>query len=275
MIKEIKDALEYLKTVIETSTTAGVKAIAKSVFSVNISNEDPIDVNIKNLPADPDIWKELRELLQQIPEKKVAASELDNLRKSILDVKSSIDKLPREYPKIEFPKSQPISQLPKINFPDYPKFPEEISVKNLQHLVKAIENLMSRSATDPIAVRLSDGDKFYEAITEVITGGMNSYPYSSSTGSRNPALITKKREQIVSVVDRFSSNDIDSPSIDLTYIGQENVDGDWMVKKIVQSGSINSFRYATIKNNEDIETYADAWSDRVSLNYGTVGEVLT
>lgn len=52
-----------------------------------------------------------------------------------------------------------------------------------------------------------------------------------------------------------------------TYVGYQNVGGDWMIKYIDTSNG-NSIRFATIKNNTSTVDYTTAWSNRDSLTYG-------
>jgi len=60
------------------------------------------------------------------------------------------------------------------------------------------------------------------------------------------------------------------------YLGQEDRAGVWIVQKIVKSVvsgvTLNTFYYATIKNNPTEITYANAWSAHVSLIYGKFSE---
>lgn len=51
------------------------------------------------------------------------------------------------------------------------------------------------------------------------------------------------------------------------YTGETLVNGTYLIKKITESGSITTVRYANISNNATKTTYADAWADKNSLNY--------
>lgn len=287
----IKEILEYLKNTIENTAIASVKALVRNIYKVRIENE-VLDVNIKNLgdvtsSSKTDYTTELTQIqqaLEQLPANlkgakfptKVEVSNLDALYKAILSMKDAIGELPKTFPDPpKFPEINiPENRMPDIRFPEFPKFPKEVSVKDLQKLIKLMEKLTAGKATDPISVRLSDGKKFYEAITEVLTSGGGAIPFTYYAGGRESALITSRREQVVSMTERYGNNNIDSPSASLTYIGQTDIDGNWLIKKIVQSGTVTSFTYATIVNNPTVTTYASAWADRTTLTYGAYSEAL-
>lgn len=72
----------------------------------------------------------------------------------------------------------------------------------------------------------------------------------------------------------FSVNDVDAVSESLTYVGCEDKDGVWLVKKISVSGTVTTIRFATagIIANAAYTNYGDAWDDRATLTYTTFGE---
>ena len=51
-------------------------------------------------------------------------------------------------------------------------------------------------------------------------------------------------------------------------MGEADVDGNWIVRKVVKNGGHVSMSYATKKNNNTIETYTEAWDARTTLTYG-------
>lgn len=63
----------------------------------------------------------------------------------------------------------------------------------------------------------------------------------------------------------YVTNDLDDVS-PITYIGKSN-GTNWEVQKVTESGSDLSIRYATILNNSLYTTYADAWTNRLTLTY--------
>lgn len=212
------------------------------------------------------------------PQKKIEITNFDAIYKELKNISKALNQLPTDYPKFpDFPK------FPEIKFPDtkapvvnVPAFPKEITVKDLQKLIKLAEKLTAGKPKDPIAVRLSNGKEFYEALTEVYTtGGGGQVPFTYYAGGRESALISNKREQVVVSSERFVNNDVDDVSESLTYIGQENSDGDWQIMRVTESSTVTSFRYATIKNNSTKKTYTGAWNARASLSYGKVSEALS
>jgi hypothetical protein len=69
----------------------------------------------------------------------------------------------------------------------------------------------------------------------------------------------------------FNANDIDEASSTITYIGMENEDGTWYIKRI-NTLSGTAFAHATETNNNSYTTYSDAWSNRLTLTYGDYSE---
>lgn len=63
----------------------------------------------------------------------------------------------------------------------------------------------------------------------------------------------------------YVTNDLDDAA-PITYIGKSN-GTNWEVQKVTESGSDLSIRYATILNNSLYTTYADAWTNRLTLTY--------
>lgn len=72
--------------------------------------------------------------------------------------------------------------------------------------------------------------------------------------------------QAVAPVPVQDVNDVDENG-DITYVGIENANADWIIKKIDESAGL-SVRYATEDNNGGYSTYSSAWSARASLTYG-------
>jgi len=68
------------------------------------------------------------------------------------------------------------------------------------------------------------------------------------------------------VVDKWNVNDIDEASATVTYIGQEEKEGGWYLKKIDTSSQV-VFTHASVTNNPSILTYSSAWTSRASITY--------
>jgi len=71
----------------------------------------------------------------------------------------------------------------------------------------------------------------------------------------------------------YIANDIEETG-NLTYIGFENLDGDYFIQKI-DATSGKSIRFATIVNNPTRTTYALAWTNRATLTYETYSTAFT
>jgi signal recognition particle receptor subunit beta len=104
---------------------------------------------------------------------------------------------------------------------------------------------------------------------------------SRANGSKDAAVIARSDGidavavsidgSILSGSTTFSTNNIEEASATVTYIGAENSDGKWYVKKIDTTTGV-AFGHATITNNAAVATYAAAWAARVTLTYGRFSE---
>ncbi len=97
---------------------------------------------------------------------------------------------------------------------------------------------------------INDDDRL-EVESVVSSGG-------SPVGAQNPLPVSPRE---------FNTNDIEEASSTVTYIGAEDTVGTWYIKKI-DTSSGNAFTHATEVNNDTIDNYTDAWTDRGSLTYG-------
>lgn len=67
----------------------------------------------------------------------------------------------------------------------------------------------------------------------------------------------------------YHTNHVDDyTTTNVTYIGCEDKDGQWLIKKVDDTGNYPIITYATIVNNPTITTYANAFANRVTLTYG-------
>jgi hypothetical protein len=71
--------------------------------------------------------------------------------------------------------------------------------------------------------------------------------------------------------ENFEINDVEKNG-NTTRYGQENIDGIWLVRKIVKTtvGAVISTNilYASVKTNPLVTTYDAAWAARTTLTYG-------
>lgn len=56
----------------------------------------------------------------------------------------------------------------------------------------------------------------------------------------------------------------------ITYIGYEDADGDWFIKRL-DTASGTEIRFATVNNNVSTTDYSTAWTNRADLTYNTYG----
>lgn len=97
----------------------------------------------------------------------------------------------------------------------------------------------------------------------------------TSQNDINPATLEKQEEIIDKLgLGDYYTNDIDDYSeTNIMYIGKEKEDGTWLILKIdMNSGTV--IRGATETNNAAYTTYSDAWSNRLSLTYGYLKDVI-
>lgn len=87
----------------------------------------------------------------------------------------------------------------------------------------------------------------------------------------NPTTGTLDRMTQPSGDSRFNTSDIDEASATLVYICKIDADGGWMIQKI-DTSSGTAFTYATVLNNTSVTSYADAWTARATLTYGTYSQ---
>jgi len=192
--------------------------------------------------------------------------------------------------------------IPEIKSPDVKVIlPDEIKIKKpswlqipsilpLVVLLKAIKTAilgfkLPTDAKNPVSVRLSDGKEFYKGIQEAyrgLTAFKQPAAFKNVSGSEESGLIDDDRHLQIDVVtatsietklqtvidnqNEFITNDIDVFSSTITYIGSENKDGDWYVKRI-DTTSQTAFRHASIQNNPSYPDYDTAWDARGSLSY--------
>lgn len=224
-------------------------------------------------------------------------SELEDIAKIIVKKKTP---LPAVYP-VEVTNPTPatkevkVSNLKDIKFPEIPKpekFPEEISTKEPSWLMKYMlpvveairkqaEKVLRVKVIDtedpkkPVAVRLSDGNRFYNAISAVATAVGKSIPFiNKNTGFAQEPVVDDDGNLQIDVVattdtdTKWGTNHIDDyTTADTTYIGKEKADGTWWIIKIDETGNFPVFTHASVTNNPTLTTYSTAWAARTTATY--------
>ena len=79
--------------------------------------------------------------------------------------------------------------------------------------------------------------------------------------------MTVNSDGSINVKTNYETNDIIEASTTVIYIGMEDKNGNWWIKK-VDTSSNNSFSHATELNNSTITTYSSAITARATLTYG-------
>lgn len=229
-----------------------VEKFEKTVKKINIPEQIAVN-NLKDI-----IFPKKIEISN--PQKTVSINNFYELKVLLGKILKEMQGVPKELPKYECPK------FPEINFPQIPAYPKDIKVNNLLDITSS---LLSSKPNKYIPVRLTDGKEFYKALEEVVEVFNNSKQYSSTTGLRTEALIDSSRKQVVATVDKWVVNDRFKESDLVQYIAHEDIEGNWMILKVTKVTSGQELRYATKENNNDFETYAEAFENLTSLEYGT------
>ena len=154
-----------------------------------------------------------------------------------------------------------------------------------------VEIIPSESG-DPISVQEASGSLLLQALEDVKTAVENIEISTDniSIDATDINLNLNEVEQLISgsnlelqkVVKntiKFYTEDVEEDTSTLTtYVGKQSVDGQWMVQKIVDTivGTITTttLQYATVVNNTTKTTYANAWTDRTTLTYSEIKNLL-
>lgn len=237
------------------------------------------------------------EVIVKDPVKTVEVSNLDDIKlprevevTNLRDIK--IPKLPK-FPVP--PKSVTIKNIKDIKFPkkmgiDKPEWFEQLTEKQMEAaFFKALVSIvnkgfkidldMYRDANKPLAVRLSDGKKFYNALFRTVEALGDSFPFVDSAGRNKGALVDSSGHVQVDVASglkttsTFNLNDLEETGASITYFGLESSSGVWYLMKFDDNTSPNTLQHATISNNATITSYSLGWTNRASLNYADYSDV--
>lgn len=222
--------------------------------------EYPKQINVGNFPKFPEFPKRIginnwpTEHLQNV------VVEMGEIKKAIkaqkLDPKISVEAPPAPPPVVVPAPRVSVTQT-EI---DYAKLSEEVA--------KAVPKI--------------DYDKLSKAIAEEIGqmkitasgGGGGRYAFQTTDGERTYGLVNKLRQLSTVNEDRWGMNDTAKVN-KTTYTGEQDVDGNWIVRKITKVTGGVLMRYATIKNNPSITDYETAWGGRADLDYGLYQDAFT
>lgn len=92
--------------------------------------------------------------------------------------------------------------------------------------------------------------------------------------SGNSSLVNIDKNTVV-----FYTEDVEEDtSNSTTFVGKQTKDGDWLLQKIVDTivgtKTTTTIQYASVLNNATKTTYAAAWTDRATLTYSEIKNLL-
>lgn len=164
-------------------------------------------------------------------------------------------------PEIKIPKIE----LPTINVPE-PKVTVNPDVMvDLSELLDALEPLkyLSNKATNPISVRLSDGQKFIKALQQVAEkAGQVVTAFSTSTGMSAGDYIHGIRD-IDDVLAGYKIADVDDDASP-NYYGFVDREGNWFILKETIAAGANTYRYCKGTKNYDT-ALTGGWAMRANI----------
>lgn len=219
--------------------------------------EFPKSISVSNLPKETKI-SNMQEFVTAVNK---IVNAIDKL-----DLKPNVNV---EAPRVDIP-------APIVNVPEQKAPIVNVEKPDLSDIKAIVDFLKEISETKPLAVRLSDGKKFYKALEKMaeIYAGSTFSAFQSIGGRDGRAQLNARNEVRVTVSDTWDANDVDRVNTSLTYFGEETADGTWRVRKVTKTGTITSIRHATIRNNDSYTGYEAAWEARADLDYGYAREAL-
>lgn len=235
-----------------------------------ISYKAPDKIEVKNFPK----WDFPKEIKVSNLNNKAEVSNLGVVVNALGEVKKAVNNLKlnpeiKVEPKIE----PPIVNLPKQDPPIVNLQEKEVDLSALKDLLEFWQSL-TVNAKKSLSVRLSDGKEFYKAVDRIAESTTNfSFPFTNLGGDAVRAIVNRFNELMVTTSDTWDTNHVDRSTPNITYYGEESVDGKWRIRKVVINNNIETYTYATNTNNPSIASYPNAWQDRQTLVYSRIGQV--
>jgi hypothetical protein len=253
-------AIRELKKPIESEKKVRVSNFSDIKFPKFPRFEFPKTFSVSNFPKDIRV-SNLKDLVPAL--KKMA----DNIEK--MDVRPEV--------RVEAPVVN--VEPPVVNIPKQDPPVVNVEAPDLSELTKILEFFNSLGAKKPLPVRLSDGQKFYKALERMaeIYAGSSFSAFRDVSGNDGRGILNKNNELLVTTSDTWSLNEVDTQQNgNLTYLGEETIDGRWRITRVQRVGQYNTMNYATIKNNPSAAEYdfPTAWTNHETLDYGRVSEAL-
>jgi hypothetical protein len=183
---------------------------------------------------------------------------LDELKEVLLKLKldPKINVSPAKIPTIKVPE-------PKVTIKG-----EEFDYEQLSLIIG--QALYSKDPKEYLSVRLSNGEKFYEAISELVSvsSSASSSPFVDANGDSRKALLDSEGKIVTAgETEKFETNDIVEDGF-IRYMGYEKKSGEWQIARFdLTNPDWIEKRYATVVNNATYTSYSNAFTDREILNY--------
>ena len=222
-----------------------------------------VEAPVVNLPTDD--FKAILEAIRGLKfeaSDKVSVTNLSEVTKLLADMKPLLTKIESA---VQASKSEPqesvvVSNLTDLKLPEFPK-----------EALELLENL-DTDAKNPIAVRLSDGNKFYNLMEKVADTGtravaMGTTPsFKDSTGTPQRALVDSNGS-VKTTTDVYT--------VKLEYVGNNPVyvgkalpgssvsSAAWQIQKLTYSGNnVTDVQWAGGSSG-----FAAIWNDRATYSY--------
>lgn len=195
LIDQVKDKKDNDKKEVERrEINSKLDAINETLASLDFKQDlSPVVEEIKNIKIDAPIIPDIK---VDIPEIKIPEIKVPNINVEVPEIK---------LPKIEVPRANITVEAPIVNL----NSPDEVSIKKplwignlFQPVIDAIKNIkfnefkLPRLASEAIPVRLSNGKKFYDAISYAVGGAVDTSDLSKEakqdiTNTKLDSLLAK------------------------------------------------------------------------------------
>lgn len=261
----------------QSATNKALKDVALSIRELKKPLTPHKEIKVTNFPKFPKFPAFPKSFQVTNFPKSTAISNLDEVLTVLGKINKSVNDIDVKPSVIITP--TPITvEAPVVNVPKTPAPVVNVEKPDLSEITRVVEFLTALGPSNPLPVRLSDGKKFYKALERMaeIYAGSSFSAFQNGSGENARAMLNRNAELKVTTTDTWSLNDVDNPTNNLTYLGEETVDGKWRITQVTTVGNRNIMKYATIRNNPSASTYdyPDAWDNHESFSYGRVSEAL-
>jgi hypothetical protein len=234
MDEDIKSLLSEIDNLIEEVTKKG-QTPSSEVLDLfdEISNDLKVIKENKKTKLSQDLIDKLDNLIKITSESGNISTE--TARDIITAIKGIKINTPAPQVNVSPPKvevNMPPVKVPEVVVPETKiEFPKEMKVTEPSWLskilpinfFKEIKNLLvdlkpPRSVDDPVSVRLSDGDKFYRAISGMVSAVTGHVPFTKEDGNDYPALVDKDRHIQTDILSLKESVPTDASKVNASLI---------------------------------------------------------